>query len=83
MQFLLALFFGLIVHFVWSDVNVGMSIYAFQLVQHMIDGVQYLMDRGTSYDGRGTLYSGYIFSTNSLNLYELKNLNSKSAVIFF
>ena len=44
-----------------------------------------MMDRGTSYDGQGTLYGGHLFSTNLLYLwfsiaYELKNLNSKSAV---
>ena len=27
------------------------SINAFQLLQHMMDGVQHMMDRGTSYDG--------------------------------
>ena len=47
-----------------------------------------MMDRGTSYDGRGTLYDGYLFSTNSLYLWfliaqELKNLNSTGAVKLF
>ena len=47
-----------------------------------------MMDRGTSYDGWGTLYDGYLFLTNSLYLwfsiaYELKNLNSNSAVKTF
>ena len=47
-----------------------------------------MLDRGTSYDGWGTLYDGYLFSTNSLYLWfliaqELKNLNSKSAVKLF
>ena len=47
-----------------------------------------MMDRGTSYDGWGTLYDGYLFSTNSLYLWfliaqELKNLNSIGAVKLF
>ena len=27
------------------------TIYAFQLLNHMMDGVQHMMDRGTSYNG--------------------------------
>ena len=27
------------------------TIYVFQLLHHMMDGVQHMMDRGTSYDG--------------------------------
>ena len=29
----------------------NITIYAFQLLHHMMDGVQHMMDRGTSYDG--------------------------------
>ena len=47
-----------------------------------------MMDRGTSYDGRGTLYDGYLFSTNLPYLWlliaqELKILNSIGAVKLF
>ena len=46
-----------------------------------------MMDRGTSYDGRGTLYDGYLFSTNLLYLWfliaqELKNLKSVVKLFF-
>ena len=45
----------------------------------MMDRVHHMMDRGTSNDGRGSLYDGYLFSTNSLYLWfliaqELKKL---------
>ena len=61
-------------------------------VHHMMDrGIHHMIDRVQSYpsyDGRGTSYDGYLFSTNLLYLwfsiaYELKNLNSKSAVKLF
>ena len=29
----------------------ALTIYVFQLLHHMMDGVQHMMDRGTSYDG--------------------------------
>ena len=51
----------------------------------MMDGVQQMMDRGSSHDGRGILYDGYLYLTNTIYLWfliaqEFKNLNSMSAV---
>ena len=46
------------IHTCW-DKNIHITIYVFQLLHHMMDGVQHMMDRGTSYDGTVPLKGKY------------------------